>query len=748
MWRPDRRAYTFLVDGETREVSLTYGELDRRARAIAASLRPMIEPGDRVLLLYPSGLDYIAAFFGCIYAGAVAVPAYPPRLNRNLVRLQAIMADAKPSLALTTTAILSQVVTRFPHDQFLQSLRWLTTDSLVEGIESNWQEPDITGETMLFLQYTSGSTSAPKGIMLSHNNVLHNERMIQQAFQQTEQSIILGWLPLYHDMGLIGNVIQTLYVGASGILMSPMAFLQRPFRWLKSITRYRATTSGGPNFAYDLCVRKITAEQKAELDLSSWSVAFNGSEPIRSETLENFANSFAECGFRREAYRPCYGLAEATLMVCGQAKARMPRVKQVEARALETNAVVEACAGRDDARSIVSCGESLTGQQVIIVDPVDLTLCRADQVGEVWVYGHNVAKGYWDRPEETESTFRARISDTGEGPFLRTGDLGFIQDEQLFVTGRLKDLIIIRGFNHYPQDIELTVEKCHADLRQGCGAAFSVNALGEERLVVVQEVRPCKQPDALIQLIFEAVAENHELRAYTVTLIKPGSLPKTSSGKVQRQACRSDFLSGRLAVVKEKRWLQINSSEGESMLFNDLSSEESGDPSDLNSPVKPRGLARDALLAARPGERQRLLTVYLSEQLARVLGIPAYDLDLDQSLIKLGIDSLMAAELKSRIETELGAVLPIVRLLEGPSIAQLTILLLDQISEVEAVSSKPAGSGLRQVLDEQRYEHISDTGVDDFRNAEDLLAKIDRLSDDEVKIMLSSILQANDGENH
>src|ERR1043165_7704409 len=306
----ERLAYTFLLDGEQEEASLTYGELDRQARAIAAWLQPLVSPGDRVLLLYPPGLEYIAAFFGCLYAGAVAVPAYPPRRNRNLLRLQALVADAQASVALTTAPVLARISPLFSQNPYLEPLRWLTSDSVTAGIERHWQEPAINSEALAFLQYTSGSTSTPKGVMLTHGNLLHNEQIIQHAFQQSEESIILGWLPLYHDMGLIGNVIQPLYVGAPCILMSPTAFLQKPFRWLEAISRYRATTSGGPNFAYDLCARKVTEDQRATLDLSSWTVAFNGSEPIRPETMERFADTFAPCGFKREAFSPCYGLAE------------------------------------------------------------------------------------------------------------------------------------------------------------------------------------------------------------------------------------------------------------------------------------------------------------------------------------------------------------------------------------------------------------------------------------------------------
>jgi acyl-CoA synthetase (AMP-forming)/AMP-acid ligase II len=430
-WRakhqPNRVSYTFLVDGETEEDTLTYGELDRQARAIAAGLHTLVSPGERVLLLYPPGLEYIAAFFGCLYAGAVAVPAYPPRRNRNLLRLQAVVADAQATVALTNASILTRIVPFFSQYPYLAPLRWLTSDSVAEGMENDWQEPVITGEALAFLQYTSGSTSAPKGVMLSHGNLLHNERLIQKVFRQNEDSIIAGWLPLYHDMGLIGNVIQPLFIGAPCVLMSPTTFLQRPFRWLQAISRYRATTSGGPNFAYDLCVRKISAEQRATLDLSNWRVAFNGSEPVRFDTIESFATTFETCGFRREAFHPCYGLAEATLLVSGSLKDEAPIYTKVQSRALEFNRVVEAAdSDNDSVRRMVSCGEILPEQQVVIVHPDTLSRCQPQEVGEIWVAGESVARGYWNRAEDTERAFNAHLVETGTGPFLRTGDLGVV----------------------------------------------------------------------------------------------------------------------------------------------------------------------------------------------------------------------------------------------------------------------------------------------------------------------------------
>src|SRR4051812_47847830 len=377
--------------------------------------------------------------------------------------------------------------------------------------------------------------------MVSHANILDNERMIQNAFATKPGSVIVGWLPLFHDMGLIGNVLQPLYAGVPCILMSPIDFLQRPLRWLQAISRYRATTSGGPNFAYDLCARKITPEQRAALDLSSWTVAFNGAEPIQPDTLDRFVEAFGPCGFRREAFYPCYGLAEATLIVSGGCPASAAATRCFGATHLKHHRVVEEDATASDARALVGCGQALAGQSLAVVDTATLARCEPDRVGEIWLAGPSVAQGYWEQPLETERSFRARLTDGGEGPFLRTGDLGFIHDGEVFITGRLKDLIIIRGRNYYPQDIELAAERSHPALRAGCSAAFSVEVDGAEQLAIVLEVdRQHRNPDAeaLAGAIRMAIADQHALRVYAVVLIKHGSIPKTSSGKIQRHVCR------------------------------------------------------------------------------------------------------------------------------------------------------------------------------------------------------------------
>lgn len=554
-WRaqrqPERPIFTFLSDGQATEGTLNYGELDRRARTIAAALQTLGLRGERALLLYPPGLEYVAAFFGALYAGVAAVPAYPLRSERMLPRLLSIVADSRPAVALTTEPLLAAMRPLLQDSS--EGLRWLSTTDLDAARADSWEDPGVGGETLAFLQYTSGSTALPKGVMLSHRNLINNSALISRAYEIEPESRGVSWLPPYHDMGLIGQILMPMYAGAWMALMPPGAFLQRPFRWLQAVSTYRATHSGAPNFAYDLCVRKVTEEQRDTLDLSHWRVAFNGAEPIRADTLDSFAETFAPCGFRRRAFYPCYGLAEATLMVSCLPPGTLPVVTTVEAATPERDVAVGVEGGASARRTLVSSGRTLPGQEIAIVNQELGTRCAPGEVGEIWVAGPSVAEGYWEKPDETAATFQAFIADTGEGPYLRTRDLGFLLDGELFVTGRLKDLIIILGRNLYPQDIEMTVERSHASLRAGCGAAFSFTADGEDRLAVVQEVEFRQTPDAseVCKAIRRSVAEEHAVQVDEVILINPGSIAKTSSGKIQRHACKAAFLAGTLDVYEQ-----------------------------------------------------------------------------------------------------------------------------------------------------------------------------------------------------
>jgi acyl-CoA synthetase (AMP-forming)/AMP-acid ligase II len=552
-----RLAFTFLKDGEHEESRLTYGELDQSAQRIAARLQAMGLEGERVLLLYPSGLEFIAAFFGCLYAGAIAIPASAPRNLRALQHLRSITDDAQPKLVLTSEGVWARVEPLLSQTG-LDSLRWLTDQSLNSMTAGEWHEPQIDGDTLAFLQYTSGSTSEPKGVMVAHRNVLANNRMLRESFGQDEDSVVVSWLPLFHDMGLVGNVLQVIYQGAQCVLMPPEAFLMKPVRWLQAISRYGAQNSGGPNFAYELCARRVTAEQKASLDLSKWEVAFIGAEPVRAGTLERFAEAFSSCGFRGAALYPCYGLAEASLFVAGESKLKGYQAIDFQARSLEEHCAVP-CADADvgalKARRLVGCGHGWVGQEISIVDPASSFLCESGRVGEVWVSGPNVAQGYWGRGGDSQETFRAHVIGDGATTYLRTGDLGFFYDGKLFICGRFKDHIIIAGRNHYPADIEQAVEQCHHAIRTGACAAFSVEVDDFERLVVVAELERTYREDdrSVVQAIRQAVAEAHDLMPHSITLLNPTGCPRTSSGKIIRHACRTSWLDGTLNIWKPRR---------------------------------------------------------------------------------------------------------------------------------------------------------------------------------------------------
>ncbi len=564
--QPEQTIYTFLVDGETEQISLTYQDLEQKAKAIAAYLQSLGAPQERILLLYPPGLGFIEAFFGCLYAGAIAIPAYPPRPNRSIARIQSIIKDARPTLALTTNSILNGLKRRVEQAPELKTLRWLATDDVNLQYAQKWQKVPLSGDDIAFLQYTSGSTAEPKGVKIAHNNLLHNLKAIHQCFQHTTQSQGVIWLPPYHDMGLIGGVLQPLYGNFPVVLMSPLIFLQNPLRWLKAISRYRGTTSGGPNFAYDLCVRKFKPDLDLDLDLSSWDLAFNGAEPINHETLKKFTATFRPYGFRPEAFYPCYGMAEATLIISGGNKKSFAVTKTISSKELEKNLVIEALPNDADARTLVSCGHSLSDQHIAIVDPQTLTPCQSGEIGEIWVTGPSIADGYWNNSLITHHNFNARLPERTDLNFLRTGDLGFIDRGELFVTGRLKDVIIINGRNHYPQDIERTVEACNPFIRPSCVASFAIADKGEDKLVVLAEVdrhywdrqkNATKSPEEiaaektekeqrLIQTIRSAISKHHDLQTHSVVILKSGAIPKTSSGKIQRHACRDRFLNDEL----------------------------------------------------------------------------------------------------------------------------------------------------------------------------------------------------------
>lgn len=654
---PNRLAYIFLKDGEHQEQHISYKELANKSINIAIKLQSSIPKGARALLLYPQGLEFITAFFGCLHAGVVAVPAYPPKRNQKMSRLEAIIKDAQPQIILATSSILESIKGKLTDVLNLSEMQWLATDNLNNSEELSWIYPDIISDSLAFLQYTSGSTGTSKGVMISHGNILHNSACIQKAFELTEQSVSVTWLPNFHDMGLIDGILQPLYTGFLGVVMAPESFLQKPILWLQAITKYRANHSGSPNLGYELCVQKITPSQQLCLDLSSWLSAYNGAEPIRQRTLEEFITKFQSSGFQPQHFYPCYGMAEATLMISGGNIHSEPVYFNAEAESLENKIVVEADVDSKNSKQLVGCGHGWLDTEIRIVDAETCTQCDEDQVGEIWVSSPSVAQGYWHQEEKTQETFQAKLADAGEKNFLRTGDLGFIRDGELFITGRIKDLIIIWGRNHYPQDIEYTVQQSHPSLRLDCGAAFGVEVENQEKLVIVQEVQRTYlaklDVDEVVSAIREAVSLNHNLQVYAILLIKPASIPKTSSGKIQRHACRQGFLQGNLAVVGEWRQHLVNTD-----IF--LSPESSIPESSIS---------------------QEAIENWLVEKLASYLGIYPEQIDLEKSVFSYNLDSSVALSITGELETWLNLDLETTLLWEYPIISELVAYLVNELAK-------------------------------------------------------------------
>ncbi len=550
--RPDATAYSFVSD-EGVEATVSFAELDNWACAIATRLLAIATPGDIATLLYRPGLDYIAAFFGCLYAGVIAVPMQIPVHATKMARPNAILEDSRATVALTSREDVAKMQSLFGETALGAALQWVVSDGQkVEKTASGFSSV-VTPESLAFLQYTSGSTGTPKGVMLTHGNLFHNEQMVEASFGHSDRTIFAGWLPPFHDMGLIGNILQPLYLGVPCFLMSPVAFLQRPLRWLQLISNFRATTSGAPNFAFDLCVRRIAPEQRTSVDLSSWEVAFCGAEPVRAETLDQFADAFANSGFRREAFYPCYGMAEATLLATGGDCHAAPVYVHADKDHLERGVAELAEVPSPRTRTLVGCGRAWIGQHVLVVDPDTRVACSDDQIGEIWISGPSVAEGYWNRKDDSARVFGVQLEDGSDRAYLRTGDLGFVHHGELFVTGRSKDLIIIRGRNHAPEDIEHTVSQVHPALCPGTGAAFAIDTDDGEALVIAHEIERTYIQDidhvSLRADIREVITAEHGLRAHAIVFVKRGGIPRTSSGKVRRAACRKRFINDDLPIL-------------------------------------------------------------------------------------------------------------------------------------------------------------------------------------------------------
>lgn len=548
-WRaehqPERLAYRFLLDGDGLDASLTYGELQRRTNAIAGLLRSHRTTGERVLIIVSPGLDFIAAWFGCLSAGAIAIAIHPPHPSRPeqfANRLTSIVRDATPVVALTTQTMLDGFPAELRAPVATSSLEWHAIDGDL-ATAPGWDGTDVRPQDLAFIQYTSGATLTPRGVMVSHANLQANLEVIRASFNAAADTSSVSWLPPYHDLGLIGGILAPLHIGAPATLMTPAAFIQRPARWLRAISRFGARTSGSPNFGYDHCVRRIRPEQLDGIDLSGWAVAYTGAEPISAATLREFADAFTPYGFQPAAFKACYGLAESTLLVSSTPSPGPPAIRRFDAHELGQDRVALAEEGMVAVRDVPSCGPP--AQQVLIVDPDSMVACPEGTVGEIWMAGPSIARGYWNSPAATDETFRAALVPLETGPWLRSGDLGFLLEGELYVTGRLKELIIIDGQNHYPQDIEQTVARSHPAIGPADCAAFSVMLGEREGLVVMAALvgRSRASTDEVCRAIRAAVSRHHEVRVDDIVLLASGHIPKTTSGKIRRTACRNQYLA-------------------------------------------------------------------------------------------------------------------------------------------------------------------------------------------------------------
>jgi acyl-CoA synthetase (AMP-forming)/AMP-acid ligase II/acyl carrier protein len=668
-----------------------------------------------VLLVYPAGLEFISAFFGCLYAGVVAVPATYPKPRRPLPRMASIARDSDAKVALTTRQTLD-TIDMSQQDEVVSGMQWMATDEVAATDARTWTPPSIDSEGLAFLQYTSGSTSDPKGVMVSHGNLLANLEAIRKSFgievdHSGREQIATGvfWLPAYHDMGLIGGILTPLFVGGRSVLMSPAAFLQKPMRWLEAIDRYRATISGAPNFAYEYCVKRTAHEEREKLDFSSWQLAFCGAEPIRAETVRQFTQAFAVSRFRPDAFYPCYGLAENTLLAAGNEHRRAPTILRVDRAALAAGQVKAAMNGDSDSvQELVGCGTAAAEHRVEITHPLTGEMCPEDVVGEIVLQGPSVAKGYFGRAEEINRNFHTRVRGI-EGEFLSTGDLGFFHQGELFVTGRLKDVIIIRGRNHYPQDIEATAEQAHPSLMPG--AAFSIRVDDEERLVVVNQIdRQLDKSEypSVVNAIRQAITSGHELDTYAVVLIRQSSLPVTSSGKVQRSLTRDQYMEGSLRVVHE--WKAPDRPATATALKRVEQNGENG---------RSRLLSGDVFGVEQTAER---IEAWLEEWLVDRVGLDPADIHRDKPFAEFGVDSLTAVELSHELEEEFGVPLPPIVAWNYPTPAALSRYLAEQSIGDDAAPAVQS--------------HHEATSADE--DLEAMLAEIEVMSEEEAQRLLDA----------
>lgn len=663
-------AITLLENGIDIAEQIDYKTLIGDAKSIAATLQENAKPGDRALLLYPHNLDFIRGFLGCLYAGIIAIPVPPPSPNKTFHRIASVVENAQPSLILTTSSVLDikeKLIAIVPD---LSDIPWISAKD-IKTTSNNFSPINIKQDDIAFLQYTSGSTSDPKGVMVSHGNILNNLKNIKKSFAITKDDVILTWLPFYHDMGLIGTTLEPLYAGAPLVLMPPHSFIQKPLRWLNAISKFKATITGGPNFGYDLCVQKISDIEENSLDLSSLKLAFNGAEPVRKETLQAFASKYKSFGFDVNAFYPCFGMAETTLLVSGPQRGAGANALDIDKTVLEKDHKVALTTDDTiETRNFVSCGSIIAEHSVVIVDYEKDTICSNDEIGEIWVKGPGVTQGYWNNSVSTEHSFHGKIKGNSKDNFLRTGDLGFIHENELYITGRIKDLIILRGHNYYPQDIELAAVDSHKAIAVNGASCFVVEVDGVEQLVLVCElIRQYKKYsfDEIFKSIRKAVFEEFNLDIHTIELISPVSLPKTTSGKVQRQKTREQFLADAL------RTIDSHSKGGnlEEVI-------EHSEDHHLHSIVELRTVTSEE-------KQKQMIAEDITEVIIHLVHIPKEEFNINEPLGSYGFDSIDTIKIKQLAEDNFNAQIDMDFLLSGINTQNLIDEITFQFLEGERI---------------------------------------------------------------
>ena len=745
----DKIAYRFLVDGDKQELTLTYGQLHQRALAIAARLKDEAKPGDRALLLYPPGLEFICAFFGCLYAGVIAVPAYPPgksRLVQNVKRLELLSRNCTPAVVLcddgirdilnnritdeTQQSVLAQIEHNTSQDNSSLALlkaKVISTSSINDSVsESVIITPSV--QDLAFLQYTSGSTGNPKGVMVSHKSLYINSYHICRTFKHSENTIGCNWLPQYHDMGLSGPILQSVFKGFCSILFAPSEFVKSPLQWLKYISQFRATSAGGPNFAYELCCRQFDESSLDGLDLSCWKIAQNGAERVRRSTLREFEIKFSSYGFNSKAFLPLYGMAEHVVMIsAGDISSKYKTTVLTNSNTL----VEEENIGSNPKNNVfVGCGQSLPHHEIVIVDRNTKKIMSDGCVNEIWCKGQSVGQGYWCNELATKETFQAYTAD-GQGPFLRTGDLGFMKDGELYIVGRVKDMIVIRGRNYDPQDVEYTVEVAHDGIRQGCVAVFGFEEEGKEKLCVVCEVERAfvkKDHDKITQAIIENVIRENELGVSAVLLLKPGRIFKTTSGKIQRRKTKQAFLSCLLPEVF--RWEAVTVHSEKELIF---------------SAVHGSGTLRDQLKAWA----------------AQQLGKDTSQITEDINFSSLGFDSMQAISATTSLSNVLDRELKVSYFYDYPSVNQLADFLESDLythtkeemtqTDIESTDTSGKTSNLDLVLQNdiklQNSKKASTCSMHHTDSASGLLSRLNQLGEKGYDLLCKEIFHSKTSIN-